>query len=50
MTKGHKHYIISRGRNHEYFLETRLRIFLSAKWKVSTGFKLTIRRMFQKRL
>lgn len=30
MTKGHKHYIISTGRNHEYLLEMRLRMFFTS--------------------
>lgn len=46
MTKGHKHYIISTGRNHEYLLETRLRIFLPATWKVTTNSKPTIKDTF----
>lgn len=38
MTKGHKHYIISTGRNHEYLLETSQRIFSPAELKVFTDF------------
>lgn len=34
MTRGHKHYIISTGRNHEYLLEARPKIFLATELKV----------------
>jgi hypothetical protein len=44
MTRGHKHYIISTGRNHEYLLEMMLRIFLPAE--VFTDFKPTITATF----
>jgi hypothetical protein len=33
MTRGHKHYIIATGRNHEYLLEARPRIFLPTELK-----------------
>lgn len=46
MSKGHKHYIISTGRNHEYLLETRLRIFLPVELNLSTAFKPTIKATF----
>lgn len=48
MTDGHKHYIISTGRNHEYLLEMRLRIFLPAKPEVSTDFKPAIKDTFSR--
>lgn len=39
MTRGHKHYIISTGRNHEYLLEARASIFLPTELKALAAAK-----------
>lgn len=39
MTRGHKHYIISTGRNHEYSLEARPRVFLPTELKALAAAK-----------